>query len=329
MSGISDIVNDDNFLEVRGLGIERLHLKIEAFNASGSIKLKTARGLISDLEARGKIGPKTVLIESSSGSLGVALSIISAERGYRFKCVVDPNASAQNVSMMRALGAEVVRVEERDENGGFLGTRIRYITDLVKSDPNYLWTNQYANQENPRAHAQTTACAIFEQFEHVDYLFIGAGTTGTLVGCAQFFSRHSPKTKIIAVDCEGSVTFGGAPGRRHIPGLGTSRRPEIYVADGIYAHEMVAEVDTVAMCRHLARTNGLLCGGSTGTVMRAVVRWRDRISADANVVAISPDMGERYLDTIYDDTWVQARFGRIPAWAPDEAAVTPAPSALI
>jgi 2,3-diaminopropionate biosynthesis protein SbnA len=313
MSGISAIAGDDNFVQVRGLGIDRLHLKIEAFNAAGSIKLKTALGMIRDLEARGKIGPDTRLIESSSGSLGVALSIVSAERGYRFTCVVDPNASLHNVRLMQAYGAEIIKVEQRDENGGFLATRIRYICELVERNPNYLWTNQYANPENPRAHEQTTARAISERFERVDYLFVGAGTTGTLMGCVQFFARHSPATRIVAVDSIGSVTFGGAPGLRHIPGLGTSRRPEIYTEHGIHACEMVPEEQTIAMCRYLARSNGMLLGGSTGTVLCAVERWRERMASDAIVVAISPDMGERYLDTVYNDAWVTQRFGRIPA----------------
>lgn len=327
MTRISDIVNDSNFVRIRGLGVAHLHLKIEAFNSAGSIKLKTARGLVDDMEVRGLIGPQTVLIESSSGSLGVALSIICAERGYRFTCVVDPNSSSNNVRTMKALGAEVVVVTERDENGGFLGTRIRYINDQLQRDPRYLWTNQYANPQNPRAHALTTARAIHERFDHVDYVFVGAGTTGTLMGCVQFFSQHSPSTRVVAVDSKGSVTFGGPAGPRHIPGLGTSRRPEIYTAAGIHAHEMVAEEDTVAMCRYLARSNGLLCGGSTGTVMCAVARWRERLDEQATVVAISPDMGERYLDTVYDDAWVRERFGRIPNLHLNEAG-TPAVAAI-
>ena len=328
MTGISDIVNDANFVQLRGFGVEQLYMKIEAFNSAGSIKLKTARGLVDDLEARGLIGPRTVLVESSSGSLGVALSIICAERGYRFKCIVDPNASAHNVRMMRALGAEVVRVDQRDENGGFLGTRIRFINELVQRDANHLWTNQYANPENPRAHALTTARAIHEQFDQVDYLFVGAGTTGTLMGCVQFFSRHRPRTRIVAVDAFGSVTFGGPAAPRHIPGLGTSRRPEIYAAAGVHAHELVTEEDTIAMCRHLARTNGILGGGSTGTVLCAVARWRGRIAPDATVVMVSPDMGERYLDTIYDDAWVTERYGRIPALPTHETGNEPAPVAI-
>jgi N-(2-amino-2-carboxyethyl)-L-glutamate synthase len=312
LNGISDIINDRNFVRLKGIGPKNLHLKIEALNPAGSIKMKTALGMVRDLEARGRIGAATRLIESSSGSLGVALSIVCAERGYHFTCVVDPNTSLQNIKMMEALGTDVVVVERRDANGGFLGTRIAFIKDLLARDACFLWLNQYANPENPRAHARTTALSIFENFDRVDYLFVGAGTTGTLMGCLQFFGEHSPDTKIIAVDSIGSVTFGYAPSKRHIPGLGTSRRPEIFSPTGIHALEMVAEADTVAMCRYLARSNGILAGGSTGTVLSAVHAWRDRLPADATVVAISPDLGERYLDTVYDDAWVRERFGRIP-----------------
>jgi cysteine synthase A len=257
-----------------------------------------------------------VLVESSSGSLGVALAIVCAERGYRFRCVVDPNTASQNLKMMKALGAEVTLVDVRDENGGFLGSRIAYIRQLVAQDPRHVWLNQYANPENPRAHARTTAASILATFPRVDWLFVGAGTTGTLMGCVQRFGQDSPHTRIVAVDTVGSVTFGTAPGKRHIPGLGTSRRPEIFDPAGVHAFELVPEAQTVAMCRWLARSNGILAGGSTGTVLAGVHRWRDRLSEDACVVAISPDFGERYLDSVYDDAWVCERFGTVPEFEP-------------
>ncbi len=309
---ISDIINDYNFVKVIGLGVSRLFLKLEAMNPAGSIKMKTALSMIRDLEQRGKINSNTILIESSSGSLGVALSIICAQRQYRFVCVVDPNTSRPNIQIMEALGTQVICVDKRDKNDGFLASRIAHIHELVASDQRYLWLNQYANPENPRAHARTTALAIFESFDQVDYLFVGAGTTGTLMGCLQFFGQHSPNTRIIAVDSIGSVTFGFPASQRHIPGLGTSRTPEIFDGEGIHAMEMVAETDTIAMCRYLARNNGILAGGSTGTVMSAVYAWRDRLPANATVVAISPDFGERYLETIYNDQWVRERFDCIP-----------------
>lgn len=320
MTSISTIINDDNFVQLRGFGAERLFLKLEALNPAGSIKMKTAIGMVRDFERRERIRPDSILIESSSGSLGVALSIVCAERGYQFRCVVDPNTSQHNIKMMRALGADVVVIDRRDENGGFLGSRIAYIHELQARDSRYLWLNQYANPENPRAHADTTARAIFERFDQVDYLFVGAGTTGTLMGCVQFFREHSPRTRIIGVDSVGSVTFGMPAGKRHIPGLGTSRRPEIFSPERIDHLEMIIETDTIATCRYLARSNGVFCGGSTGTVLAAVHKWQDRLAPGATVVAISPDSGERYLDTVYDDDWVIDRFGCIPSMKASQAA---------
>ncbi|MDO7929255.1 2,3-diaminopropionate biosynthesis protein SbnB [Pseudomonas sp. KFB-139] len=305
---ICDIVHDQTFLKVAGLGHE-FFLKMESLNPAGSIKLKTAVGLVDDLQARGLIGPDTILIESSSGNLGVALAMICAERSIRFTCVVDPNSSNHNIRMMRTYGAEVIQVDTPDANGGFLGTRIALIRDKVSSDSRYVWLNQYENSANPRAHARTTARSIGRHFGHVDYLFVGAGTTGTLMGCVQYFQRHHPTTKIIAVDSVGSVTFNTPASRRFIPGLGTSQRPPIFNAEGIHALEMVPESRTVAMCRVLARSKGLLVGGSTATVVAAVHAWRERIEPGSVVVALSPDWGERYLDTIYDDQWVEQRFG--------------------
>lgn len=304
----SDIVHDQTFLKVSGLGHDFL-LKMESLNPAGSIKLKTAVGLVDDLQARGQIGPDTILIESSSGNLGVALAMICAERGIAFTCVVDPNTSAHNIRMMRSYGAEVIRVDTPDANGGFLGTRIALIRDKVAGDPRYVWLNQYENAANPRAHARTTARSIARHVGHVDYLFVGAGTTGTLMGCVQYFRKHHPATRIIAVDSIGSVTFDTPASRRFIPGLGTSQRPPIFNVEGIHALEMVPESRTVAMCRILARTKGLLVGGSTATVIAAVHAWRERIEPGSVVVALSPDWGERYLDTLYDDQWVEQRFG--------------------
>ncbi|MDA7014620.1 2,3-diaminopropionate biosynthesis protein SbnB [Pseudomonas cerasi] len=307
-NSLCEIVHDQTFLKVTGLGAD-FFLKMESLNPAGSIKLKTAVGLINDLQARGLLGPDTILIESSSGNLGVALAMICAERGIPFTCVVDPNSSSHNIRMMRSYGAEVIQVEIPDANGGFLGTRIELIREKVASDPRYVWLNQYENAANPRAHARTTARSISQHFGHVDYVFVGAGTTGTLMGCVQHFQRHHPTTRIIAVDSVGSVTFGTPASRRFIPGLGTSQHPPIFKADGIYALEMVPESRTVAMCRILARSKGLLVGGSTATVIAAVHAWRERIEPGSVVVALSPDWGERYLDTLYDDQWVEQRFG--------------------
>jgi N-(2-amino-2-carboxyethyl)-L-glutamate synthase len=302
-----DLVRDDVFLRISGIGgLNHLYLKIEGLNTGGSIKLKTARGILEGAELSGVDLNRVRIIESTSGNLGVALAVICAAEGYRLTCVTDPNSNAASVAVMRALGAEVVVVKERDENGGFLGSRISYIHQRLEQEPDLFWVNQYANPDNPLAHERTTAPAVLDEFERVDHLFVGVGTGGTLMGVTDYFRTHSPKTRIVAVDTVGSVNFGSEPKRRLIPGLGTSRRPELLSPDAPDEVVLVPEDDTVRECRWLARTSGLLAGGSTGTVLAAIRSKAAEISPDDTVVAISPDLGERYLDSIYNDDWVIA-----------------------
>jgi 2,3-diaminopropionate biosynthesis protein SbnA len=310
---VFELLPEPQFLHLPGMGaLRHLYLKIEGLNPAGSIKFKTARGMVAAAERAGLLHsdparPQSRLIESTSGNLGVALAGICAAKGYALTCVVDPNTNRAAITTMRSLGARVVVITERDAAGGFLGSRIAYLRGRLAADPALIWLNQYANPANPAAHAGGTAQEILGAFPRVDHLFVGVGTGGTLMGCVEAFRRHSPHTRIVAVDALGSVTFGAAPAIRHVPGLGTSRRPEIVdvCAPDDVIH--VAEADTVTECRRLARTTGLLAGGSTGTVLAAVRRLAPVIPARATVVAISPDLGERYLDTIYDDEWIANR----------------------
>ncbi|MEV5718551.1 2,3-diaminopropionate biosynthesis protein SbnA [Amycolatopsis mediterranei] len=309
----TELVFDDVFLELPGVLAEsRVILKIEGLNPAGSIKFKTALGLVDSVERDGRLRPGGRVVESSSGSLGVALSQVCAQRGYRFTCVVDPVTNPQAIAHMRAMGAEVLTVRDRDENGGFLATRIRLIERLLHEDPELVWVNQYANPANPAVHARLTARSILEAVPHVHYLFVGVGTAGTMMGCVAAFRRSSPATRIIAADSVGSVTFGQAPGPRHIPGLGTSRHPEICDPTAPDDLVRIREIDTIRECRDLSRRTGLLVGGSTGTVVRAIRSYADRIPPGSTVVAISPDFGDRYLTTIYDSDWVERTYGLSP-----------------
>lgn len=305
---VHDLILDDVFLRVTGMGhLERCFVKLEGFNPGGSIKMKTARGLIQAVENSGADLTDLRLIESTSGNLGVSLAVICAAKKYPLTCVADPNSNATAVAIMRALGVDVVVVGERDANGGYLGTRISYIQKRLAEEPNLYWLNQYENPGNPAAHEQTTAPSVHREFGKVDYLFLGVGTGGTLMGCVDYFRRRSPQTRIIAVDTLGSVNFQPVAGIRHIPGLGTSQRPPILDRHAPDEVVLVPEWETVRECRWLARNTGLLAGGSTGTVLAAVRRHAAQIPADATVVVVAPDLGERYLGSVYDDAWVLER----------------------
>ncbi|MEU2794068.1 2,3-diaminopropionate biosynthesis protein SbnA [Streptomyces sp. NPDC007100] len=325
-----DLVTDDVFLRLDGLLPHgELFLKLEGLNPAGSVKLKTAAGLVEDAERRGLLRPGGALIESSSGNLGIALSMVCAAKGYTFTCVTDPHVPAQSVALMHAYGAHVCVVDTPDANGGYLGSRIALIRSALDLDPSLTWPNQYANAANPAVHAARTAAAVLREIRRVDYLFVGAGTTGTVMGCAAHFRRRSPRTTVVAVDAEGSVTFGGPPGPRLVPGLGTSRTPEICRPRDVHHVVSVPERDAVLMCRGIARSHGLAVGGSTGSVLCAVLRLRSRIPAGARVVALSADLGDRYLDTVYDDAWVAEHFGTHAAGPPGRSRLpgaAPAPT---
>lgn len=292
-------------------GVERSFIKYEGLNIAGSIKLKTAKYLVNGLEKEYNISPdKNTIIESSSGNLGIALSIICKSKKYKFICITDPNTLPIAEKYMRAYGTKIIKVKERDKSGGFLSKRIETIHSLIKNDNSLVWTNQYASNYNSLAHYHTTAKEIFKNFPNLSYLFIGAGTTGTLVGCAKFFKENSPNTKIIAVDNEGSVTFGYPPSTRYIPGLGTSRKPEISSTDNIHKIILVPEKETIKTCNFLLREYGLFLGGSTGTVLYAAKKYIDKLNnKDISLVVISPDFGEKYIDTIYNPIWVKKKFG--------------------
>ncbi|MEM9027565.1 MAG: 2,3-diaminopropionate biosynthesis protein SbnA [Pseudomonadota bacterium] len=281
-------------------------LKLEGFNVTGSIKVKTAIGLIEDLERRGLAKPnETVIVESSSGNLGIALSMVCAAKGYRFICVTDPNATRANIKGMSLYGAEVIVVQDNDVAGGYLQSRFRAIDQILASEPNAIWLNQYENLANMRVHAEQTGAEIAREFDNVDWVIIGAGTTGTLTGVSWRLRKEFPNIKVVAVEPEGSVTFGGTAGNRNIPGIGTSLRPKI--ADNVTPDRVIVidEETTVESCLSFARDHQLLVGGSTGTVLAAIKQMAPEFSPGDTIVAISADLGDKYMNTVYDPAWVE------------------------
>ena len=301
---------DDLYVDLRSIFGRSLFLKCEGFNFAGSVKLKAAAEMVEAADRDGTLTPGSILVESSSGNLGVALSIVAASKGYRFVCVTDSRCNLSTRLLMEALGSEVHVITEPDATGGFLGARLDHVRALCASDDRYVWLNQYTNPGNWRAHYRTTAPAIAREFPQLDVLFVGAGTTGTLMGCARYFRQWHRPVRVVAVDTVGSVTFGGAPGPRMIPGLGMTIRPPLL--DVSYVDEVVRvrEADTIRACHRLAR-RGFLFGGSTGTVVSGAMSWlAEHDAAELTAVAIAPDLGERYLETIYQTNWVEGIYGK-------------------
>jgi 2,3-diaminopropionate biosynthesis protein SbnA len=301
---------DELFVDLQSVLGLPLFLKCEGFNFAGSVKLKAATEMVEAAERDGLLRPGSILIESSSGNLGVALSMIAASKGYEFVCVTDSRCNLATRRLMEALGSQVHTIVDPDPIGGFLGARLNYVRSRCAADERYVWLNQYSNSNAWKAHFRTTGPAIARQFPRLDVLFVGAGTTGTLMGCARFFRQWHRAVQVVAVDTVGSVSFGDRPARRMIPGLGMNVRPDLLDESFIDDVVWVEEAETIRTCHRMARS-GFLFGGSTGTVVSGAAEWlaqhdpRGQLTA----VAIAPDLGERYLDTLYQTNWVLDLYG--------------------
>lgn len=305
----------------------RLCAKLEGFNPGGSAKDRPALHILQEAMRTGAVKAGSVVIESSSGNLGIGLAQVCRYLGVRFICVVDPKTTAQNIRILKAYGAEIERVEEPDPmTGEFLQARISRVQSLLQTVENSFWTNQYANLFNARAHYRTTMHEIATELDgRLDYLFVATGSCGTLRGCAEYIRDHHLGTKIFAVDARGSVIFGRPPGKRLIPGHGSGRRPELFRAGLADDCVWVTDLDCVVGCRRLVSSEAILAGGSSGGVLMAVEQVKERIPAGVTCAVVFPDRGERYLDTIYSDEWVEEHFGDVTHLWQDQDQPEPQP----
>ncbi|WP_237607348.1 2,3-diaminopropionate biosynthesis protein SbnA [Roseimaritima sediminicola] len=283
-----------------------LLVKLEAANPGGSAKDRPARQMIEQALQRGRIDQSSTIVESSSGNMGIGLAQVCRYHGLRFHCVVDPNAQAQNVAIMRALGAEIDRVDQ-PVNGDFLTARLQRVQHLLDALPGAYWPNQYANKANPRSHFLGTIQEIDAALDgQIDYLFVATSSTGTARGCRDYLRRRGRHTRVVAVDAVGSVLFGGTAGRRFIPGLGAGRVPHLARNQHFDQVCRVSDLDCVVGCRRAAQREAVLVGGSAGGVLETIRRQQDEL-VGKTCVAILHDSGTRYLETVFDDQWVQQR----------------------
>jgi cysteine synthase A len=299
----------------------RLFAKVEALNPGGSMKDRAALSIIKNAFETDEIGPDTVVIESSSGNMGIGLAQVCAYFKLRFICVVDTKTTAQNIRLLEAYGAEIHLVTDPDpETGELLQARLGRVQSLLWSTKNSFWPNQYANLFNPKAHHQTMREIALALNQKVDYLFCATSTCGTMRGCAEYIREHDLKTRLVAVDAVGSAIFGSPKTKRLIPGHGAAVMPELFQPDLAFSHVHVPDLGCIVGCRRLIRHEAILAGGSSGAVLMAVEQIKESIPPDSNCVLIFADRGERYIDTIYSDPWVKEHFGKVShLWDEGEA----------
>jgi N-(2-amino-2-carboxyethyl)-L-glutamate synthase len=291
----------------------QLFAKMESLNPGGSMKDRAAFNIIRRAIETNVIRGDTVIIESSSGNMGIGLAQACRYYGLQFICVVDPKITPQNRRLIEVYGGQIDLVSKPDAvSGEYLVSRLRRVQELLQIHRNAFWPNQYANIDNADAHQQTMREIISALDRAPDYLFCAVSTCGTLRGCRTYLKASSANTRLIAVDAVGSVIFSTHKGTRLIPGHGAAVRPDLWFPDIADQCIAINDMECIIGCRRLAATEAVLVGGSSGAVLMAVERIKSSIPNDAVCVVILADRGERYLDTIYSDQWVLERFGYLP-----------------
>jgi cysteine synthase A len=315
--GILSTIGDTPLVRLRqlraDLGIE-VFAKAEMFNPGGSAKDRSAVSMLTARIADGQLIPGvSTVVESSSGNLATSLAQVCRFYGLHLVCVVDAKTPAKTLAVLRAYQATVDMVTEPDPaTGEYLPSRKRRVRELLATIPHAYSPDQYSNPLNPKGHEQTMREICEAMDNRIDYLFVPVGTFGTLRGCAQHLRRAGVRATIVGVDAVGSVIFGATGARRRlIPGHGASVQPPLTDRSLVQEVVHVTDVECVVACRQLAGREAMLCGGSSGAAVAALGKLADRIPPGSRCVLIFPDGGDRYLDTIYSDSWVRQHFGEI------------------
>jgi cysteine synthase A len=266
--------------------------KLEFLNPGGSIKDRAALGMILDGEARGLLRKGSTIVEATAGNTGVGLALIGVNRGYKVKLFVPEGFAEEKCILMRGFGAEVVRTPEA---AGMAGA-IAEANKTADTIPGAFMAGQFTNQSNPQFHHDTTAAEIWEQMEgRLDGFVAGVGTGGTFSGIARFLKEKSPAVVTVAVETQGSILQGGAPGKHRVEGIGVHFIPETFHRDVCDRVMMVSDDDAFAMVKRLAAEEGLVGGSSAGAAVFAAAALAKELGAGKRVVTIIPDSAERYL----------------------------------
>jgi cysteine synthase A len=275
-----------------GSGTAEILAKCEFLNPGGSVKDRIGVGMIRDAEEKGFLKPGGTIIEPTAGNTGIGLALVGVARGYRVILCVPENFSIEKQKIMTALGGTVERTPDA------LGMKgaIDRAHALAKEIPGAYVPQQFANPSNPRTHYETTGPEILEQCDgRLDAIVIGVGSTGTFMGVARFLVERLPALLKVAVEPQGSILGGGKPGPHKVEGIGSSFLPEIW--DPSLVDEVIAidDQEAFATVLEIARTEGLLVGGSSGCNAAAARRIARRLGPGKRVVTLLPDGAERYV----------------------------------
>jgi len=278
--------------------------KLEMLNPGGSVKDRIGLRMIEAAERTGLLGPGGTIVEPTSGNTGHGLAIAAAIKGYKCIFVMPDKMSQEKVALLRAYGAEVVitptAVAPESPESYY-----RVADRLTEEIPGAFQPNQYFNQENPKAHYETTGPEIWEQTEgRIDVLVAGVGTGGTITGTARYLSERKPGLMVVGADPEGSLFSGDQPRPYLVEGIGEDFWPATLDPSLVDRWVKVSDADSFRTARAITRQEGILGGGSCGTAVFAALEVARELDESTLIVVILPDTGRNYLSKLYSDSWL-------------------------
>ncbi len=308
---IAELIGDTPLLKLRSLSDDargiQVFAKLECRNPGNSVKDRSAKELLDQARRDHALAPGWSIVESTSGNMGHALAMLCAVHGYRFICVLDPKTPKANVNLVRAFGGQVEMVTTPDESGSFQKKRIAVARSIAATLPRCINLDQYNNPAAIDAHYYGTGPEIHRQLNGRVDVLIGCVSTGShLSGVARYLKERNPGLRVMGVEPHGSVVFGGEFKPFLQNGIGLSFTPGNVRAELVDEVHKVSDHEAFVAARRLALDEGLLLGGSSGSVSAAARHVLAGLQGPCNVVLVMPDSGVKYLDTVYDDQWLKS-----------------------
>jgi len=314
INSVSEAVGHTPLLRLHQIGRDlpaTILAKLELLNPGGSQKDRIALAMIAEAERRGDLRPGGVIVEATAGNTGVGLAMAAATRGYRCIFAVPDKMSHEKVDLLRAYGAEVVWTPTAvapDSPESYNG-----VADRIARELNGWRPGQFTNHANPAAHYASTGPEIWQDAAgRVDAFVAGVGTGGSLSGVARYLRERNPALRVVGADPAGSILSGDDPGSWIVEGIGEDFFPETFDAALVDEWVRVSDAESFSAARRLAREEGVLAGGSSGTALHAALVLAERMPRESVIVVLLPDTGRNYLSKFHSDEWMRDHgFGHI------------------